>query len=223
MFTLFFFTYVSFRSYNADIGGTEQPMDFMYLNAAIESPTYPPIDPWLAGERASYYYFGYVIVGAPVKLLGIAPSVAYNLIIPALFAMTGIGVFSIAYNWVQARSVGAGQSASPPKSPSPAEPERETSPLDGGTSVGAYSNTLLRGGAEQNAAPTEARPPKGNAWLAGLLALVLAIGLVVDDAIAWFVAPAAGELRARVAEPFAVPGDPLQMAGVGVVVCWRRV
>lgn len=47
--------------------------------------------------------------------------------------------------------------------------------------------------------------------------------LVVDDAIAWFVAPAAGELRARVAEPFAVPGDPLQMAGVGVVVCWRRV
>ncbi len=46
--------------------------------------------------------------------------------------------------------------------------------------------------------------------------------LVVDDAIAWFVAPAAGGLRARVAEPFAVPGDLAQMAGVGVVVCWRR-
>ncbi|MCZ7541345.1 MAG: tRNA lysidine(34) synthetase TilS [Anaerolineae bacterium] len=46
--------------------------------------------------------------------------------------------------------------------------------------------------------------------------------LVVDDAIAWFVAPTAGGLRARVAEPFAVPGDLAQMAGVGVVVCWRR-
>ncbi|MBP8973505.1 MAG: tRNA lysidine(34) synthetase TilS [Anaerolineae bacterium] len=47
--------------------------------------------------------------------------------------------------------------------------------------------------------------------------------LVVDDAIAWFVAPAARGLRARVAEPFAVAGDPAQKAGVGVVVCWRRV
>lgn len=46
--------------------------------------------------------------------------------------------------------------------------------------------------------------------------------LVVDDAIAWFVAPAAGGLRARVAEPFAVPGDPAQRIGEGVVVGWRR-
>ncbi|MEB2287092.1 MAG: tRNA lysidine(34) synthetase TilS [Anaerolineae bacterium] len=46
--------------------------------------------------------------------------------------------------------------------------------------------------------------------------------LVVDDAIAWFVAPTAGGLRARVAEPFAVPGDVARLDGVGVVVCWRR-
>ena len=37
LFTLCFFAYVSYRSYVPDIAGTEQPMDFMYLNAAIES------------------------------------------------------------------------------------------------------------------------------------------------------------------------------------------
>ena len=201
-----FLAFVGVRLTNPDLWhgsfGGEKPMDFAYFNAVLRSTVFPPLDPWFSGGYINYYYFGYVIVGAPVKLLGIAPSVAYNLIIPALFAMTGIGVFSIAYNWVRARSAGPGQivgatgrSASPLKSPSPAELERGTSPPDGGASVGAYSNTPLRDGAEQSAAPTESRPgaysdapqpgrargelrpPMGNAWLAGLLALLLAVVL----------------------------------------------
>ena len=47
--------------------------------------------------------------------------------------------------------------------------------------------------------------------------------LVVDDAVAWFVAPAVEGLRARVGEPFAVPDDPGRWAGVGVAVRWRRM
>jgi hypothetical protein len=31
------------------------------------------------------YYYGYVLVGTPVKLLGIVPSISYNLILPTLF------------------------------------------------------------------------------------------------------------------------------------------
>ncbi len=89
----------------------------------LRSTVFPPLDPWFAGGYINYYYFGYVIVGAPVKLIGLNPSVAYNLILPTLYAMTGIGVFSIAYNWVRARSVtpgaieGATGKASPPRPP----------------------------------------------------------------------------------------------------------
>ena len=51
----------------------------------------------------NYYYFGYVLVGTPVKLLGILPAIAFNLCIPTLFAMTGIGAFGVAYNVVASR------------------------------------------------------------------------------------------------------------------------
>jgi len=239
-----FLAFVGVRLSNPDLWhgsfGGEKPMDFAYFNAVLRSTVFPPLDPWFSGGYINYYYFGYVIVGAPVKLLGIAPSVAYNLIIPALFAMTGIGVFSIAYNWVRARSAGTGQSvgatgrsASPPKSPFPAESvgtdsdgesttvglsdlphprprsawpapspymergQRGASAPSGGevesgiTSNSAYSAYLSalepvgpekgtgasgdaprRGGAEG-----EPRSPKGSAWLAGLLALLLALVL----------------------------------------------
>ncbi|MBK8559326.1 MAG: hypothetical protein IPL66_05110 [Dehalococcoidia bacterium] len=64
IFTVAFFGYVAFRSYNAEIGGTEQPMDLMYLNATLNAEEFPPKDPWLAGEKASYYYFGYLQSGS---------------------------------------------------------------------------------------------------------------------------------------------------------------
>jgi YYY domain-containing protein len=82
--------------------GGEKPMDFAYFNGVLRSTTFPPIDPWYAGGYINYYYFGYVIVGAPTLLLGVVPSVAYNLILPTLFALTGIGAFSIAFNLVSA-------------------------------------------------------------------------------------------------------------------------
>lgn len=73
-------------------------MDFSYLNAVLKSTTFPPYDPWYAGGYMNYYYYGFVYVGMLVKLLGIVPSFAYNLILPSLFSMVGIGAFSIAYN-----------------------------------------------------------------------------------------------------------------------------
>ncbi len=83
--------------------GGEKPMDFSYWNAVLRSTVFPPFDPWYSGGYLNYYYFGYVIVGTPVKLLGIAPQVAYNLVLPMLFAVTGMGAFSVAYNVVAAR------------------------------------------------------------------------------------------------------------------------
>jgi hypothetical protein len=81
--------------------GGERPMDFSYFNAVLKSTTFPPYDPWFAGGYINYYYYGYVLVGTPVKLLGIVPSIAYNFILPTLFALVGIGAFSIGYNLVR--------------------------------------------------------------------------------------------------------------------------
>ncbi len=80
--------------------GGEKPMDFAYLNAVIKSTTFPPYDPWYAGGYINYYYYGFVIVGIWVKLLGIIPSTAYNLILPLLFSLLGLGAFGFIWNGI---------------------------------------------------------------------------------------------------------------------------
>ena len=80
--------------------GGEKPMDFAYFNGVLRSTAFPPIDPWYAGGYINYYYFGYVVVGVPTLLLGVIPSIAYNLILPTIFAAAGMGAFSAAYTLV---------------------------------------------------------------------------------------------------------------------------
>jgi len=80
--------------------GGEKPMDFAFFNAVLKSVYFPPENPWFSGHYLNYYYYGYVLAAIPTKLSGIMPSIAYNLILPAWFAMTGIGVFSVAFNLV---------------------------------------------------------------------------------------------------------------------------
>ena len=78
--------------------GGEKPMDFAFLNGVLRSTTFPPIDPWFAGGFINYYYFGYVLLGAPVLLLGFVPAFAYNLMIPTIFSLTGLAAFAVAFN-----------------------------------------------------------------------------------------------------------------------------
>ncbi len=103
---LLFLAFLLVRLSNPDLWhpsfGGEKPMDFAYFNGVLRSTIFPPIDPWNAGGYINYYYFGFVIVGTPVLLLQMIPSIAYNLILPTLFATTGIGAFSVAFNAVQA-------------------------------------------------------------------------------------------------------------------------
>ena len=80
------------------IWGGEKPMNLSYFNAVLKSTTFPPYDPWYAGGYINYYYYGYVLVGVPTKLLGIVPTMAYNLILPLLFSLTGMGAFGVAFN-----------------------------------------------------------------------------------------------------------------------------
>ena len=101
---LAFLGFLAVRLTNPDLWhtsyGGEKPMDFAYFNGVLRSTIFPAIDPWYAGGYLNYYYFGYVIVGVPVLLLKVVPSVAYNLILPTLFAVTGIGAFAVAFNLV---------------------------------------------------------------------------------------------------------------------------
>lgn len=103
VFSFAFFGYTAFRSYNSEIGGTEQPMDLMYLNATLNSDEYPPKDPWLAGEPASYYYFGYLQSGVLTAVSGVPASTGYNLSLAYTFAAAASGIASLAYalaRWV---------------------------------------------------------------------------------------------------------------------------
>jgi YYY domain-containing protein len=117
LFLAFFLINLLIRLGNPDLWhphfGGERPMDFSYFNAVIKSTSFPPYDPWFAGGYINYYYYGFVLVGTPVKLLGIVPSIAYNFILPTLFAFVGICAFSLGWNLLTDRRPFDGLRASP--------------------------------------------------------------------------------------------------------------
>ncbi|MBC7877548.1 MAG: glycosyltransferase family 39 protein [Anaerolineales bacterium] len=102
LFFVFFLIDLLIRLGNSDMWhpakGGERPMDFSYFNAVLKSTSFPPYDPWYAGGYINYYYYGFVLVGTPVKLLGIVPSIAYNFILPTWFALIAIGAFTVGWN-----------------------------------------------------------------------------------------------------------------------------
>ncbi len=102
LFTLAFLLFVGIRSLNPDLWnvylGGEKPMEMAFLNAILRSPYMPPLDPWYAGGYINYYYYGYIVFSAFIKLTGIAPATAFNLAIPTLFSLTFTGAFSLVYS-----------------------------------------------------------------------------------------------------------------------------
>jgi YYY domain-containing protein len=82
------------------VTATEKPMDLAILSTLLRPGTIPPGDPWLAGATLPYYYFGFVPWLLPGKLLGFAPDVIFNLLLPTLAAVSAQGA------WALARAVG---------------------------------------------------------------------------------------------------------------------
>jgi len=105
LFLAFFIFDLLIRIGNPDLWhpskGGERPMDFSYFNAVLKSTSFPPYDPWFAGGYINYYYYGFVLVGTPVKLLGIVPSISYNFILPTLFAIVAVSAFGVGWNLVE--------------------------------------------------------------------------------------------------------------------------
>ncbi|HTX79441.1 MAG TPA: DUF2298 domain-containing protein [Longilinea sp.] len=102
----FFVAFLLVRLGNSDLWhpskGGEKPMDFSYFNAILKSTYFPPYDPWYADGYINYYYYGFVIAGMPVKLLGIVPSIAYNFILPTWYSFVALGAFCVGYNLIAA-------------------------------------------------------------------------------------------------------------------------
>ncbi|HSL46018.1 MAG TPA: DUF2298 domain-containing protein [Anaerolineales bacterium] len=86
------------RAANPEITGTEKPMELMFINGILNSPTFPPRDLWLSGYAISYYYFGYVMASMLAMFTGVPATIAFNLMIALIFALSAVGAYGILYN-----------------------------------------------------------------------------------------------------------------------------
>jgi len=106
LFLLAFIGWAVVRAYNPEAIGTEKPMELAFINAILNSPTFPPHDPWLSGHAISYYYFGYVMMAMLAKFTGTSGAVAFNLGLSLVFALSAVGVYGLVYNLLVGYSKG---------------------------------------------------------------------------------------------------------------------
>jgi YYY domain-containing protein len=96
---LLMFGFMAFvRAANPEIVGTEKPMELMFINGIMNSPTFPPRDLWLSGYSISYYYFGYVMASMLALFTSVPATMAFNLMISLIFGLSAIGAYGILYN-----------------------------------------------------------------------------------------------------------------------------
>ena len=98
------FAFLAFaRASNPELTSAEKPMELMFINSILRSPTFPPRDAWLSGYAISYYYFGYVMTAMLAKLTSVPGTAAHNLMTSLIFALGAIGSYGILYNLLALR------------------------------------------------------------------------------------------------------------------------
>ncbi len=90
------------RAMSPAASGTEKPMELAFINSILETPAFPPNDPWLSGYAISYYYFGYLMVALLAKISGVAGGVAFNLGIAVWVGLICTASYGILYDLLHA-------------------------------------------------------------------------------------------------------------------------
>jgi YYY domain-containing protein len=104
VFAVAFFVMALLVAYSPDVWGTEKPMDMAFVNAANASSSFPPHDPWMAGQDLNYYYLGHLAMAMVIRVVGVSPDHGYNLAFALLAALTAVAVFTFgATLWAAAR------------------------------------------------------------------------------------------------------------------------
>jgi len=92
-----FALFLALRLVNPEIHWGEKPMDSALLHGILRSERFPPVDPWFAGSPLNYYFFGLLPHAFLARALGIAPTVAYNLIAATVPALTAGAAASLGW------------------------------------------------------------------------------------------------------------------------------
>jgi len=103
LFFIAFLFMAIIRAANPEALGTEKPMELAFINAILHSESFPPHDPWLSGYAISYYYFGYILVAMLAKITATPGSIAFNLGISLIFALSAISAYSLLSNLLAAK------------------------------------------------------------------------------------------------------------------------
>ncbi|MFT3890403.1 MAG: DUF2298 domain-containing protein [Anaerolineales bacterium] len=93
-----FMAFIRASNPETNTAGGEKWMEVAFINAVLHSPTFPPHDPWLSGFAISYYHFGYILTGMLAMFTSTPASIAHNLMLPLIFALSAIGAYGIIYN-----------------------------------------------------------------------------------------------------------------------------
>jgi uncharacterized membrane protein len=86
------------RASNPEAIGTEKPMELAFINATLNSSSFPPKDPWLSGYAISYYHFGYILTAMLAKITSTTGGVAFNLMLVSVFALSAVGAYGVLYD-----------------------------------------------------------------------------------------------------------------------------
>ena len=114
VFAVAFFGMALLVAYSPEVWGTEKPMDMAFINAANASSSFPPHDPWMAGEDLNYYYLGHLSMAMVLKVMGSAPDEGYNLAVALVAALSAAAVFTLGGTlWAAARPRLAGVRGGP--------------------------------------------------------------------------------------------------------------
>lgn len=98
LFLIAILFWAAIHSFNPDIHGLEKYMDYGFINSILRADYFPPKDMWLPPYPINYYYYGHYITAFLIKLSGVAPALAFNIMLSTIFAWCFTQTFSIGAN-----------------------------------------------------------------------------------------------------------------------------